>query len=117
MITSNKKYYVIISVVGNKNIFFRFINSLLHSNQMIHTKESSPPPRRSIPPELCKEVCEGPENICCCCIDGPPRSISNRSPIKESTPGITVGWAPGGALTTSVSAGWASGSSKLPLKK
>lgn len=48
-------------------------------------------------------------------MEGPPKSISNRSPIRESTPGITVGCAPaacGGAASTL--AGTLS-SSTLPL--
>ncbi|KAH3883525.1 hypothetical protein DPMN_007522 [Dreissena polymorpha] len=52
------------------------------------------------PPPPCADPCDWPGYICCCIMEGPgpPRSMSRRSPIRESAPGITVdcgGWAVG----------------------
>ena len=37
--------------------------------------------------------------ICCCAMVGPPMSMSSRSPIRESAPGMTVGWGGWGAAS------------------
>ena len=75
----------------------------------ILTRESNPSPRRSMLPPPCTGVCEVGCGgyICCCCMEGPPRSMSRRSPISESTPGMTV--AAGGAAGVSAGGeGWSS---------